>query len=94
MQLVMLGGRSEIPQNRLVVLRKKGEAICLVLSPSTNVGGGDVPDIVHVKAQQRAHLRLLEKILGARQSFAAQAIEVDPIFPIDSHRSVSRQSHK
>ena len=94
MQLMVLRRRSEVPQNRLVILRKQREAIRLVLRPGTDVGRGQVPDIVHVEAQERAHLGLLQKILGARQAFAAQAIEVNPIFPIHRHRSICGQSHR
>src|SRR5216684_40706 len=94
MELMVLRSRSEIPQDRLVILRKEGEAIRLVLSPRTDVGRGQVPNIVHVEAQQRTHFRLLQKILGAREAFAAQAIEVDTIFPIHRHRSICGQSHR
>jgi hypothetical protein len=59
MQLVMFRSRSEIPQDRLIVLWKEREAIRLVLGPCTDVGRGQVADIVHVEAQQRTHLRLL-----------------------------------
>ena len=58
MQLVMFGSRSEVPQNRLVILRKEGEAIRLVLRPGADVRRGQVADIVHVEAQQRAHFGL------------------------------------
>ena len=94
MQLMVLRRRSEIPQDRLVVSRKEREAIRLVLSPGTDVGRGQVPDIVHVEAQERAHPGLSQKILGARQALPAQAIEVNPVFPIHRHRSISGQSHK
>src|SRR5208282_762082 len=94
MQLVMFSRRSEVPQNGLVILRKQREPICLVLSPCADVGRGQVADIVHVEAQERAHLRLLKKILSACQSLTAQTIEVDPIFPIHCHGSISWKSHK
>ena len=58
MQLVMLGGRAEIPEDRLVVLRQQREAAVLVLRPGADVRGGDVAHVVHVEAEQRAHLGL------------------------------------
>src|SRR5258708_27780782 len=94
MQVVVLRSRSEIPQNRLVILRKEGEAIRFVLRAGPDVGCGQVPDIVHVEAQEGAHFGFLQKILSARETFAAEAIEVDAIFPIHRHRSICGKSHR
>src|ERR1035438_3640231 len=94
MQLMMPGGRSEVPQNRFIILRKKREAIRLVLGPRSNVRRRDVAHVIHVEAKERTHLGLGEKILSARQPFAAQAVKVNAIFPVYRHRSVSWQSHK
>jgi len=58
------------------------------------VGRGQIPDIVHVEAQERAHLRLLQKILGAGETFAAQAIEVDPVSQSTAIVPYVGQSHK
>ena len=88
MQLMMLRGRSEIPEDGLVILRKKREAVRFILRPCADVGRGDVADIVHVEAEQRAHFRLLEKSFRAGEAFAAQPIEIDPILPVNRHRSV------
>ena len=60
-QLVVLGGRAEVPQDGLVVLRQQSEAADLVLRPGADVRGGDVAHVVHVEAQQRAHLRLRQQ---------------------------------
>ncbi len=88
MQLVVFRRRSEVPQDWFVVLRKQRETVRLVLRPCADVGRGQVAHIVHVKAQQRSHLGFLQKILGPRQALAAQAVEVNPVFPIDRHRSI------
>ena len=89
MQLVVPGGGAEIPQDGLVVLRQKREAVGLVLGPGADVCGSQIADVVHVEAQQGAHLRLRQQVLRARQTLATQAVEVDAIFPIHCHRSVS-----
>ena len=93
-QLMMLGGRAEIPQDRLVVLRQQREAADLVLRPGADVRRGDVAHVVHVEAQQRAHLRFRQQRFDARQPLLAQAIEIDALLPIHRHGSVSFQCHR
>src|SRR5579862_6111427 len=84
---------AEVPKDRIVILWQECEAADFVLRPGTDVRGGDIPYIVHVEAEKCAHLRLREKRLRAGQTFAAQAIEIDSLLPINGHRSVSRQCH-
>src|SRR5947209_1626158 len=93
MQLVMLRSGSEVPEDGIVILRKQGEAIGLVLRPCAYVRCGEITHVVHVEAQERSDLGLSEQVLGALQTLTAQAIEVDTIFPINRHRSVCRQCH-
>ena len=93
MQLMVLGGRAEVPQDGLVVLRQQSEAADLVLRPGADVRGGDVAHVVHVEAQQRAHLRFRQQRFHARQALAAQPVEVDALLPIHRHGSVSFQCH-
>ncbi len=82
----MLCRRAEIPQDRSVVLRQQRKAVDLVLRPGANMRGGDIAHIVHVEAEQRSHLGLLEQPFDARQSLAAQSVKIDARFPIDCHR--------
>ena len=93
-QLMMPGGGSEVPKNWFIILRQQSEAIRLVLRPCADVRGRQVAHIVHVKAEERAHFRLLQQSLRPRQPLASQTIEVHSLFPIHRHRSVSRQCHK
>ena len=88
MQLVMLGGGAEVPHDRLGILREQGEAAVLVLRPGADVGGGDVAHVVHVEAQQRAHFGFRQQRFHARQTLAAQAVEVDALFPVNRHGAV------
>ena len=69
-ELMVLGGRAEVPQNRLVILRQQREAADLVLRPGADVRRGDVAHVVHVEAQQRAHLGFREQRFDARQTLA------------------------
>ena len=92
-ELVMAGGRAEIPQDGLVILRKQGEAADLVLCPRADVRGRKIAHVVHVETEERAHLRFREKGLGARQALAAQPVEVDSLFPIHRHRSICLECH-
>ena len=94
-ELVMPRGRAEVPQDRLVALRQQREADELVHRPRADVGRGDVADVVHVEAEQRAQLGLGERALRARQPLAAAAGRSRPAAPsrrpssrtFDPHRS-------
>ena len=93
-QLMMFGGGSEIPQDGLVILRQKREAIGLVLRPGADVRRRQVAHVVHVEAEQRSHLRLGKQVFRFLQTFAAETIEIDPALPVDRHGSVSFECHK
>src|SRR5581483_4142495 len=85
--------RAEVPHDRLFVLHQKAEARQFVHCPGANVRSCDVANIVHIEAEQRAQLRMLEKFLNARQAFVAQTFKVNALFPIDSHQTVCSDSH-
>ena len=72
-ELVMLGGGAEVPEDRLVVLRQQREAADLVLRPRADVRGRDVAHVVHVEAEHRAELRFGQQLLDARQALAGAA---------------------
>src|ERR1700722_11179556 len=93
MKLMMAGRGAEIPENRFVVLRQQCEPADFVLRPTADVRRGKITHVVHVKTQEGSHLGLREKSLSARQTFTAQSIEIDSLFPINRHRSISRQCH-
>ena len=88
MQLVMLGGGAEIPQDGLGILREQREAAVLILRPGADVRGGDVAHVVHVEAEQRAHFGFGEQGFYALQALAAQPVEIDALLPVNRHRSV------
>src|SRR6202035_1626645 len=90
---MMAGRRTEVPKNGLVILRQQRESADFILRPTANVRGGQVTHVVHVKTQEGSHLGLREKSLSARKTFTAQSIEIDSLFPINRHRSVSWQCH-
>src|SRR5262245_33697209 len=90
---MVLGGRPEVPQDRLVALRQQREAADLVLRPRSDVRGRDVADVVHVEAEDGPHLRLGQQVLDPSQAFAAQPIEIDPALPVHRHRAVGFDCH-
>ena len=92
--LVMARRRAEVPHDRVVALRQQAEAVELVHRPGADVGRRDVADVAHVEAQQRAELRLREQRLDPRQALLAQAVEADPLLPVDAHHAVAMQSHR
>src|SRR5438270_2082106 len=89
----MPGSRSEIPENRLIVLRQQREAVRLVLRPCANVRGGEIAHVVHVETQQRSHGGFCQQVFGFLQAFAAKPVEIDSAFPIHSHGPVSFKCH-
>src|SRR5260370_7132963 len=85
--------RSKIPKDRLIILRQQRKPADLILRPSPNVRRRQVPHIVHVKTEQRAHLRFRQQRLRARQPFAPQPFKINAVFPIHAHRPVSFHPH-
>ena len=92
-ELVVSGGGAEVPHDRLVALGQQTEPVELVGRPGADVGGRDVPDVPHVKAQQRAQLRLGQEALDPGQPLLAQPIEPDPFLPVDTHQAIAVQAH-
>ena len=89
----MLRSGTKVPQNRLIILRKKSESVGFVLRPGADMRRRQIARIIHVEAKQRAHLGLGQQGLRARKAFAAQPVKVDALFPIDRHGSVCFQGH-
>ena len=92
--LVMTRRRAEIPNDRFVVLRQEREAHQFIHGPGADVGSGDVADVVHVETEKRAHLGGLESVLDACQTFTAEAVQVDALFPIDAHQAKGLKPHR
>ena len=90
---MVLGSRPKVPQDRFVILRKQRKAVGLVLCPGADVRRGDVTHVVHVEAQQRAHFRFSKQLFRTVETFTAQTVKVDALFPINCHCSVSFDSH-
>ena len=90
---MMFRRRSEVPENRLIVLRQQREAVRLVLRPCANVRGGEIAHVVHVETQQRSHVGFCQQVFGFLQAFAAKPVEIDSAFPIHSHGPVSFKCH-
>src|SRR5207237_10337797 len=57
-------------------------------------GRGDLAAVVHAAPEQRAEVGLGKELLGAREAVPAEAVEVDPLLPVDSHRAVGASSHQ
>ena len=65
-ELVVHGGRAEVPQDRIAVAGEQRPAAELVALPFADLGRGDVADVVDVEDQQRAELGFLQRLLDAR----------------------------
>src|SRR5439155_6350215 len=75
------------------VAREETEAHELVDRPRPDVRRRDVADVVRVEAEERPEIRVPEVLLGAREPLAAQALEVDPLLPVDAHRPEAAHRH-
>lgn len=71
-EAVVFGGRSEVPQHRLAAPCQQAVAADLVAHPLADLGGGDVTDVVHVKAEQRTELGRLERRPGTGKPVGAK----------------------
>src|SRR5207237_3553681 len=70
-ELMVTRGGAKVPHDRLVALRQQREPDQLVHRPRADVRGGDVADVRHVEAEQRAELRLLQRSFRPRQPLRA-----------------------
>ena len=57
-ELVVLGGRAEVPEHRIALARQQHAARALVARPLADVGARDVADVVLVEQQHRAEARM------------------------------------
>ena len=90
-ELVVHGGRAEVPQDRLAVAGEQRPAAELVALPLADLGRGEVADVVDVEDQQRAEVGFLQRLLDAARPVAVQAAVVDPLLEIDPHGAERRQ---
>ena len=90
-QPVVLGRRPEVPDVRAAAARLERVAGHLVARPLADVRAGDVADVVEVEQQHRAEVGGVEGGLGAAEAVRAEAVGVDPLLPVDGHRSRRRE---
>jgi hypothetical protein len=81
--LVVHGRRAEVPDIGAVVAGQQAEAAHLVAFPLADLGRRDVADVVDVKQQQRARIRVLQRLPRPAEAIAAQPVMIDPAFEID-----------
>ena len=72
---------------------EQAEPVELVGRPRADVGRGDVADVGHVEAQQRAHVGGVELGFDAGEAFLAQPVEAHALLPVHAHRAVRVQRH-
>src|SRR5690348_15315073 len=90
-ELVVDCGRAEVPKNRIAATREEDPARKLVARPFTDLGRGDVADVVVVKQQQRAEIGGLERGLRTAEAITVHTAVVDALFKIDAHSAEYRQ---
>ena len=90
-QPVVLGRRPEVPDVRAAAARLERVTGHLVPRPLADVGAGHVADVVEVEQQHRAEVGGVEGGPGAAEAVRAEAVGVDPLLPVDGHRSRRRE---
>ena len=91
-ELVVHGGRAEIPQDRIVAgARDQRPAAQLVALPLADLGRGAIADVVDVEHEQRAELGFLQRLLHAAKPVAMQPPVIDPLLEVDAHDAERRQ---
>ena len=87
-QLVVAGGRAEVPEDGIGPAREEREAGVLVARPLADVRARDVADVVRVEEQDRAELRSLERRPRTFEPLPAQPRKVDALLPVHCPRRV------
>jgi hypothetical protein len=77
--------RAEIPENRISVAGQQRPAREFIAFPFTDFGGGQIPDVIHVKQQQSAKFGGLERLFGAANAIVVQPPIIHPLLKIDAH---------
>jgi len=62
--------------------------LAFILCPGADVRRRQVAHVCSCRNKAATHFDLAKSSLAARQTLPPQAIKVDPLLPIDSHRSV------
>ena len=83
MQLVMPGGRAEIPDVGVAVAGQQRVARELVARPFADHGAGGVADVVLVEGQQRTQPGIGQRRARAREAVVVQPAEIDALLEID-----------
>src|SRR6185312_20906 len=84
-ELVMDRGRAKVPKDWITAPCEQDPARKLVARPFTDLGRGDVADVVVVEQQQRAKVGGFERGLRTAEAIAVHAAVVDTFLKIDAH---------
>ena len=93
-ELVVLGGRPEVPDDRLAAAGQQREPDQLVHRPRADVGRRHVADVGEVEGQQGAELRAVQRLAEPGQPLLAQVVEVDSPFPVDGVGAERADRHR
>src|SRR4029078_1132725 len=83
-QLVVAGGRAEVPEDGIGPAREERGAGVFVAGPLADVRARDVADVVRVEEQDRAEIRPLERRPGTFEALPAQPRKGDALLPVHS----------
>ena len=86
-ELVVAGGRAEVPDDRLAAAGQQREPDQLVHGPGADVGRGHVADVGEVEAQQRAQFGSLQLRVQPGQPLRAEPAHIDAGLPVDGVRA-------
>jgi hypothetical protein len=90
-ELVVDGGRTEVPKDRFLVAREQRPPAELVALPLADLRRGHVTDVVHVEDEQRTEVGFFQRLLDAAEPVTVQPAVIDAFFEVDSHGAERRQ---
>jgi hypothetical protein len=66
--------------------RAQGIAHEFVAGPFTDMGAGEITNVVEIEGDHAAEAGVTDRFLGARETFLVEPIVIDPLLPILGHR--------
>ena len=89
-QLVVASGGAEVPEDGIGVAGEQDEARVLVTRPLADMRARDVADVVGIKEEEGAEVRLGQRLPDALEALPPQPRKVDPLLPVDRHAGTAR----
>src|SRR5215471_13402297 len=84
--LVGSGRRPDIPQNRLLPPHHQAAPEQLIPGPVSDMGSGDIPDVVHIEQNQGSYFRTSQRVADFSRTVGPQPGKIDALLPVGPQR--------